>query len=467
MLNKFRTKLLTLLAIQSICLLFSSAVAQEGASGVVVDYQKEGLSFSAVFPENWTVEKDVNGFELFAEPTEKKEPTASNPVVADPNLSIATSRNPMPIDEEALEVYENQMKTGLTQAVGEKAGLDIFLKRVVDLTDTRKGLLYYLKYKKGDFDIYNAVLVLSTDTHLFRVTLTDYEVGFDSNLETLFPFMAAIDVGQGHVVRDSLIVVLSPWLAGALAFFVLVFAIHMLRHRVSQGKLSGALDESIQEQSTARVPFWKPIFFRGSEKEEDYDSEFRETSNQSRYGDQDDFTEVPLSEAMGSGSFPSMSSTGNAGSVTDPETEVSQISSQYQNTSFSQIASEAPAQSSVEAAPPPPAPPPAPPRAEAQSFPKPPPPAPKVSEAPAAPPLPAPKSAAASSETPRSAAAKQSEFSLDDEESTQRSRIDKLPISESPESRHQKSQQPQSAAKSSAFGLDFTSAEDHDESDDV
>lgn len=452
--------------------------AQTGVQGVQLKYQNEGLSFSILVPEDWDAQMDSNGFEVFAEPKEKIKPSDSNPVVADPNLTVTVSRNPMPIDQESLETYAAQMQTGLVKSLGESAGLEVFLKKTVDLPEKRTGLLYYLRYKKGSFDVYNAVLVVSSDTHLFRVTLTDYEVGFDANLEKVFPFMASIDVGPGKVERESLLEVLSPWLAAGVAVFLLAAGLHMIRHRFSQEKLSGSLEESIHEQKTSRVPFMKPVFFKSSQNEEDYDPEFRETSNQSRYNEADgDFSEVPLSAAIGSGSLTPRSGTG---SVTDPETEVSGISSRYENAEVSKagissgtfdvpgssapprsraVQSQAQGQEAlVRKAPPPP-----PEVRQTSTAPKsaprppvPPPQAPLQSRVPEAPSRPAdePESKVRLSERPKTSA-------VPPPPAAEGSRADKSAVPKPSEAAAS------SAPKSSAFGMDFTSVSETDESDDV
>jgi hypothetical protein len=330
MLNKFLSVAVAM-SVSSLLTSNGSAQMQGGVQGVQLRYQNEGLSFSILLPEDWDAQMDSNGFEVFAEPKEKVQPTESNPVVADPNLTVTASRNPMPVDEEALEPYAAQMQVGLIKTLGENSGLEIFLKKAVDLPEDRTGLLYYLRYKKGSFDVYNAVLVVSTDTHLFRVTLTDYEVGFDANLERLFPFMASIDVGPGKMMRESLVIVLAPWLAAGLALLMLLGGFHALRSRLSQSKLTESLEESMHEQTSSQAPHKEPLFFKSGGNEQEYDPEFNETYNQSRYGGhENEFSEVPLSEAIGSRSQTAGPGRGpGRGSVTDPETEVSGISGHY------------------------------------------------------------------------------------------------------------------------------------------
>jgi hypothetical protein len=297
-----------------------------GQAGSVHEYKTDDLSFSMMLPADWEVSQDTAGFDLFAEPKEKKLPTAENPVVADPNITVSASRNPMPIDEQALEKYSGQIFAGLQKVVGENAGLEIFLKKVVDVNDSRKGLLYYVRYKKGKFDVFNAIMVVSSETHVFRVTLTDYGVSFDANLDKYFPFMSSINIGASQIVRPSLLEVAIPWIAGCLGLIIVLFVSRMVMHSLAQGRLSEALSESVSEQAYSSYPQSKPVDFKGSvvdfkgtEVKSDYDPEFRESSEMSRFHGEGDMTEVPLSQAMGSQSRVSDSMIRR--SVSDPESE--------------------------------------------------------------------------------------------------------------------------------------------------
>jgi hypothetical protein len=302
-----------------------------GQAGSVHEYQKDDLSFSIMLPADWEVSQNTAGFDLFAEPKEKKLPTAENPVVADPNITVSASRNPMPIDEQSLERYSGQIFSGLQSVVGENAGLEVFLKKVVDVNDSRKGLLYYVRYKKGKFDVFNAIMVVSSETHVFRVTLTDYGVSFDANLDKFFPFMSSINIGNTHMIRPSLLEVYIPWIAGFLGLIIVLLVGRMLMHSLAQGRLSQALSESVSEQSYSSYPQSKPVDFKGSiidfkgtAVKSDYDPEFRASSEMSRFQSDADLTEVPLSQAIGSQSRVSESMTRR--SVSDPETEYGDMS---------------------------------------------------------------------------------------------------------------------------------------------
>jgi hypothetical protein len=295
-----------------------------GQAGSVHEYKKDDLSFSIMLPEDWEVSQNTAGFDLFAEPKEKKLPTAENPVVADPNITVSASRNPMPIDEQSLEKYSGQIFAGLQSVVGESAGLEVFLKKVVDVNDSRKGLLYYVRYKKGKFDVFNAIMVVSSETHVFRVTLTDYGVSFDANLDKFFPFMSSINIGNTQMIRPSLLEVYIPWIAGFLGLIIVLFVGRMIMHSFAQGRLSRALSESVSEQAYSSYPTSKAVDFKTSEVKSDYDPEFRQSSEMSRFHGDGDMTEVPLSQAMGSQSRVSESMTRR--SVSDPESEYGDIS---------------------------------------------------------------------------------------------------------------------------------------------
>lgn len=320
--------------------------ARANVSGVMHEYElandEEVLKFTITLPENWDVKKDSGGFEFFAEPKDKIQPTAENPIVADPNVTVTASRNPTPIDELSLEPYAQQMIAGLQKSVGEEAGLEVFLKRVVDVNPARKGLLYYIRYKKGSFDVYNAVLVVSSAKHVFRVTLTDYQTTFDANLEKLYPFMSSIDVGPTQLVRPSLAEILMPWVSGFLALVVVFLGSRAVMQRLASSRLRDDLGESFDESRYSTHGFGRGA---ARESEREYDSAFRESSEASRLESSATMTEVPLSQAIAAHSrntgssggrslagrsahsqFLNHTATSGVRSVTDPETEVGDFS---------------------------------------------------------------------------------------------------------------------------------------------
>lgn len=293
------------------------AQEQSSGGGIVHEYSSDSLSFSMIFPENWEVSKDTAGLEFFAEPKEKSQPSKIKPVVTDPNITVAASKNPMPIDEKSLVDYGALIETGLKKTVGEDANLEIFMKKIVDVSDTRKGLLYYLRYSKGDYQVFNAILVVSSETHVFRVTLTDYEVTFDANLERLYPFMASINVGPGFLERPTLVELATPWIAIFIGILVVLLAGRFVMLRMAQSRLSHNLNESAYESESSIAPMSRAVHFKTAPGSV-YDPEFQESHDVSGYDG--DHTEVPLSQALGesSGSFLGR---GPKKSVTDPESE--------------------------------------------------------------------------------------------------------------------------------------------------
>jgi hypothetical protein len=116
---------------------------------------------------------------------------------------------------------------------------------------------------------------------------------------------------------------LTPWVAGFLGFVVLAIGAQALMHRLSQSRLREDVSESVHEGRFSTHPFTSPATFRGNEQGQDYDPDFRESSEASRFGGGGDMTEVPLSQAMsaGSGGFGARNR-----SVSDPESEFGEIS---------------------------------------------------------------------------------------------------------------------------------------------
>jgi hypothetical protein len=176
----------------------STSVASGAPSDSVVNvvdwtYDDPERGFTMQVPADWKVQRDFAGYNAFMEPTIKVQPTAENPVVADPNMSVIVRREPIPIDQRSLEDYAREIVVKFTEANGE-AGLQIFSKNIVDLPGGKKGLLYYLTYQKNGYDVVQAILVMSNAKAMYRVSLTDYKVGFDRNLERYFPVMASLQV---------------------------------------------------------------------------------------------------------------------------------------------------------------------------------------------------------------------------------------------------------------------------------
>jgi hypothetical protein len=179
----------------------STVFAQDAASpqqGLTVQefvYDAPEKNFKMQVPTTWKINRDYSGYALFMEPIEKSVPSQENPVVADPNITVSITRNPMPIDKKQLNEYAKEIELKFSETNGTSNDFQIFSKNFVEkLPNGKSALLYYLTYKRNSFDVMSAVLVTSGAKHLVRITLNDYKVSFDKNLESLFPVMASIDV---------------------------------------------------------------------------------------------------------------------------------------------------------------------------------------------------------------------------------------------------------------------------------
>ena len=222
-------------------------------------YDDPAKEFLIQVPSDWGIQKDYAGYAVFAEPKVKDEPTAENPVAADPTLTVAVARNPMPIDLQSLEEYAKEMNEKFKVTNGAGSEMQIFQKNLIDnLPGGKKGLLYYLTYKKNGYDVVSAVLVRSNETAMYRVTLTDYKVGFDKNLERYYPIMASLSIAGDAPVRQD------PWqvplqVAGA-AGGILVFLVGaklLMNRRVKREMdevISGADSDTARSGSVSMIP---------------------------------------------------------------------------------------------------------------------------------------------------------------------------------------------------------------------
>lgn len=188
--------------------------------------------FSLQVPIDWHAKTEHGGYALFIEPIEKKIPTDLHPIVANPNITVAVTTNPMPIDETSLNYFLEEIKTGFKTASGENSTFEIIQKTVYEgLPGGRKGLLYYLSYEANGIPYGQAVLVLSSDKARFRVTLTDLQTFLDSNLERYFPVMASIEISGGVFPRETMFGVMFPYAASALGLLALIWLALWFRMR--------------------------------------------------------------------------------------------------------------------------------------------------------------------------------------------------------------------------------------------
>ncbi len=277
---------------------------------MVVDYEyvdaakNPEKSFKMQVPSDWNVQKDYSGYSIFMDPKVKLQPSAQNPVVADPNISVIVRNTPQFIDEEQLETYSKEIEKNLKESLGS-ASLNLFAKNILnDLPGGKKGLLYYLTYKRGEYDIKTAILVMSNETVMYRVSLTDYQVTFDKNLERYFPVMASIEIKGNPPTRESPYAPMIPWAGGAVGVIVMFGALsafngarqRKLLNEVSgddgYGYASGSADAngSVPPRKASKGKPSKQRY----EPEEDEDSGFASEAPSSAYGSSDsDMSEAP------------------------------------------------------------------------------------------------------------------------------------------------------------------------------
>lgn len=210
-----------------------AATNPEQAGLMVLDYEfKDPVrGFKMQVPSDWNVKENVNGYALFMEPKIKEMATPENPIVADPNISVAVLNQPVAIDEQSLEDYAKQIETKFKATNGEGIDFTIFSKHVMELPEGRKGLLYYLSYKNNGVDVGSMILVMSNATHLFRTTYTDYKLSYEKNFERIFPVLASIQVQGPAYERPSQMGFLIPMI---VTLVILTLAYHLFRR--SQAK---------------------------------------------------------------------------------------------------------------------------------------------------------------------------------------------------------------------------------------
>lgn len=205
--------------------------AQAGLMVLDYEFKDPVRGFKMQVPSDWDVKENVNGYALFMEPKVKEMATAENPIVADPNISVAVLNQPVAIDEQSLEEYAKQIEAKFKATNGDGIDFTIFSKHVMDLPEGRKGLLYYLSYKNNGVDVGSMILVMSNATHLFRTTYTDYKLSYEKNFERIFPVLASIQVQGPAYERPSQLGFLVPMI---VTLVVLFMAYHLFRR--SQAK---------------------------------------------------------------------------------------------------------------------------------------------------------------------------------------------------------------------------------------
>ena len=223
------------------------------------EYQNPEKSFKMQVPFDWNLAQNKDGFAVFLEPKEKAVASEIAPVVADPNIKVAVFRSEMPlyIDDKSLEIYSKEIleKMGGAQAQADNPLLSVFSKNIVDLSNGKKAMLFYVQDKRGQHEIMLAILVTSSGNNIFRVMFTDYKVGFDKNLERYFPVMTSIDVKGDVPVRPNPLKQIAPYAAGVGGFIVLVWFLFFLRKKKYETQWGSDGDSDSDESSNdSRTP---------------------------------------------------------------------------------------------------------------------------------------------------------------------------------------------------------------------
>jgi hypothetical protein len=193
-------------------------------------------TFKMNVPVDWDVRMNDGVNALFMEPKQRAIATAENPVVADPNMSVKVTKNPIPIDERGLDEFVEEIESGLNRTDGgvqNPAGrlFQVFGKSIVSLPLGHKAYLYYVQGKINDISVRQAILVASTQSVRFRAQLTDTEQNFDKSLEKYFPILTSLQLSGVPMERPSTFWAVFPWVlgfGGILGFFL---ALKMIRIR--------------------------------------------------------------------------------------------------------------------------------------------------------------------------------------------------------------------------------------------
>lgn len=246
-------------------------------SAIEYEYKDPLKSFKMLVPADWSVQENFGGYALMLEPKVKLVPTADNPLVANPTMTVSVSANPIPIDEVELASFEKEIREKFVQTNGE-SDLNIFSKSLMDnLPGGKRGLLYYYSYKKNGLDVVSAMLIMSNKTHRYRVILTDYKVCFSLNLERYFPIMSSLAIDGLPILRTSYLDFSLPILL-ILALLIGVFTIiRLVQLRRQRMLLDGDLDLSSPKE-------WDddPPEFEGMEKDEDTEFESKKFTEKTK-----------------------------------------------------------------------------------------------------------------------------------------------------------------------------------------
>ncbi len=190
-------------------------------------------TFKMSIPSSWIPKEDYMGYEVFFEPKEKLVPTTQNPIVADPNMTVKVLNQPIPIDPLSLEEYGASIQKKFSESNGAGSAFEIFQKSVQEVEPGKKFLLYDARYSQGENEVFQTIVVFSSQTQLFRITLTDEKSSFQKNRELLFPFMTSLVLSTPSLERSSPLLAYLPWIAGLGGLLTLLFLVSFLRRRNS------------------------------------------------------------------------------------------------------------------------------------------------------------------------------------------------------------------------------------------
>lgn len=219
------------------------ALAQDAPLMVVdYEYQHPTKAFKMQVPSDWNVKENFSGYALFMEPKLKKQASAEEPLVADPNISVAVVNMPIPIDEESLETYGQEIEKKFRETNGAGNEFQIFSKHLMtDLPGGKRGLLYYISYKNNGIDVGSTILVMSNAENIYRTTYTDYKFSYDKNFEKFFPVMASMQIQGSPPERQNVFYLALPWILGIGAIFGVFWALR----RAQAQKMRRLYDEIV------------------------------------------------------------------------------------------------------------------------------------------------------------------------------------------------------------------------------
>jgi hypothetical protein len=208
---------------------------EAGTACIANEVELESLkNFKMNAPIDWDVKFNSGGFAVFMEPKVRRMATPDNPIVADPNIGVMAVRNPLPIDEEGLEEYAQEVELNLNKTEmgieGEKI-FTVFNKTLIDLDPAHRAYLYYVQGTINGLAVRQAILVTSTDRVRYRVSLTDDAVSFDKTLEKYFPIMTSLQLKGPPLKRVTPLEKFAPWILGLLALVGVLFGIRVVLRR--------------------------------------------------------------------------------------------------------------------------------------------------------------------------------------------------------------------------------------------